>query len=120
MHIEINSWSYTADWIALVIASGAYFYFIVSCGDAEFKRKWSPYLTIAINLLALTMAVWTLGSWGTYYPLIAFPIFLLSSYLMITMTKFCNGCGSAAPTYNSFRDVACCQKCKKQFIRSKA
>jgi len=109
------SWNYIAGVIALIFAMGYYFYFIGSNGEAVDKRKLFPYLTFTVNFLVLTVALWTLGCSSILFSVLLVPAALLISLFLIKITKFCDGCGCGSPSYVSFRSVACCSKCGKQF-----
>ena len=111
--------NYIGGVVGLLIAIGYYYYFINSGGNADDKRKLFPYLTIIINILVLALMLWTVGIWGIFLSVILVPLALLISLVLIRVTKFCDGCGSGAPSYVSFRKVACCPKCGKQFAASK-
>jgi len=112
------SWNYAFGWVAVLMALAAYFYFIVSCGGSDFKRKWFPVVSLAVNVLTLGVAFLTLSCLGIVYSLISFPVLAFIGYFVYKTTKFCDSCGSAAPAYVSFRNVRCCPRCKKQFAIS--
>ena len=97
-------WIFAAFWIALGIASSAFFYL---SKNASLKRQIYPPFIVGCGLL-FALSAWLLTPNVPWFILV---MIIVITFLNLRSVKFCDACGKTIHSSNPFSQVKLCPKC---------